>query len=163
MDIINFLVGFSAVWGAILSTILAFLKYFDSLPSINIEIVPGINSDNQEGIFISIKNPSNRKVFVTGISLAYKYKKVIFWKKILNALKYKRMKFFNGWVHNHLVFDGVEIGLPIAIEPLNSHMIFLPIKQLEDMLVGDMSKPFIAVVQDALWKNAYSKTFIYKG
>lgn len=58
-----------------------------------------------------------------------------------------------------MVFDDIDTGLPISIEPRTSHSIFIPEEKIWDMLEEDEASKFAAVVQDALWRDKYSSVF----
>lgn len=57
--------------------------------------------------------------------------------------------------------NGVDDECPASIEPGKSHWIFVPEDVVRKVLAEATSPYFRIVVQDALWRNKYSKKFVY--
>lgn len=151
-----------AIYAAFLSTFVFLWNVYNSRSKISVEVTHGaddIDGKFRNGIYVFIKNPSPHKVYVTSVSLAYPYKEVKFIDRLKHISTYKRVHRYIEWVHTHLVFDGINTGLPVAIEPRNAHSIFVPEENLKEMLSDCINNTFVAVVQDALWRNKYSPVF----
>ncbi len=156
MEITDYL----AFYAAALSTVIAYWNVNSSRAHIELELVPGLSKSEEgyiSGVYLSIKNPSNRTVHINSVSLIYPYRRISWKEKVVSAIKYRRVFRYEGWVHNGMVFDKIETDLPVSIEPRKSHSIFLPSFIISEMVADDGAKRFAAVAQDALWRNKYSE------
>lgn len=151
-----------AVYAAVLSTTTLAWNIFSARPSIKVEIVPGLEGSGdaaQFGYFISVKNPSGHTVHINSVQLLYPYLVVTWLDKLKHVAKFRTFGPYIGWVHNGMVFDGLDTGLPKSLEPRTSHSIFISESRVSSMLRGDNADRFAAVAQDALWRNKYSKPY----
>jgi len=153
-----------AIYGAALSAIVATWEYFRGRSKVRVLLIFAIgdvNGETQHGIGISIQNPSGHVVHLTNVSLLYPYTKLSLWGRLKNVIRFKRVLRTDGWCHSTLSFHGVEDGCPVSVEPGKSHYIFVRHETLEKVLADAHSRRLKAVVQDALWRNKYSKAFDY--
>lgn len=120
-----------------------------------------VDGKTQFGISISVQNPSLQTAHITNVSFLYPYRKPTLRKRLKHMIRFKRVPFCIGWCHSSLSFHGIEDGCPVSIEPGKSHRIFVRDDVLESLLKDATSRHLKAVVQDALWRNKYSKTFEY--
>jgi hypothetical protein len=154
--------NFIAIYAALLSTFTFIWNIWNSKPKFTVEIVDGIEKINGQfkaGVYIFIKNPSPHKVNVTSISLVYPYKNASLFEKLEHVWKYKNSPKHVGWVHTAVAFKKIKTGLPVSIEPRNSHSIFIPEKVLQETLSNCIDNKFAAIVHDALWRSKRSRTF----
>ena len=153
---------FLAIYGAVVSTAVFAWNVTASRAKIAVTLTGGIDQSGEElqsGVYLSIQNPSPHTVHVNSVSLVYPYRKVTLLEKIAHLFRYRRLDRYIDWVHNGLVFDGIETGLPVSIEPRQSHSIFIPENVIWEMLNKEGATVFAAVAQDALWRNKYSGVF----
>lgn len=65
-------------------------------------------------------------------------------------------------MHTSFVFDGLNIELPMAIEPGKAYEIFVPDENIDEMLAHAITKEIKASAQDALWRNSYSNILVHR-
>jgi hypothetical protein len=153
-----------AIYGAGLSTVVAVWNYVRSQSQIRIQLVFAAEGDNtkiEHGFGISVQNPSEQTVHINHVSLVYPYRSIPFRERIGDAFKYRRLPQRSGWCHTALSNYGVEDRCPVSIEAGKSHYIFVRHEVIEQVLAQATSRSIKAVVQDALWRNTYSKAFEY--
>jgi hypothetical protein len=120
-----------------------------------------VEGESQTGIGISIQNVSTQPVHIANVSFLYPYSSWTFWGKLKHFIRYKRILRNDGWCHSGLSLHGIEDGCTVSIEPGKSHWIFVPHEVLDGLLESARSRRVKAVVQDALWRDTYSKAFEY--
>jgi hypothetical protein len=153
-----------AIYGAGLSTIVAIWEYFRSRSKVRVVLifaVEDVEGETQHGLGISIQNPSGHTVHITNVSFLYPYRKLGLWNRVKNVVRFRRILRNDGWCHSALSLHGVEDQCPVSIEPGKSHYIFVRHETLEKVLADAQPRRLKAVVQDALWRNKYSKAFDY--
>ncbi len=154
------LTDFLAIYGASLSTAIAVWNYFRTRPKIRVLLVLGVGEvegKSQTGIYISIQNASTQPVHITNVSFLYPYASWTFRDRLKHLIRHKRIPRKYGWCHSSLSLHGVDDGCPISIEPGRSHGIFVRHEVLDGLLESAQSRCVKVVVQDALWRNTYSK------
>lgn len=158
------LTDFLAIYGAGLSTAIAVWNYFRARPKIRVLLILAfetVEGESQTGIGISIQNVSTQPVHIANVSFLYPYTSWTFRDKLKHFIRYKRILRNYGWCHCSLSLYGIEDGCPVSIEPGKSHWIFVRHEVLDGLLEGARSRRVKAVVQDALWRDTYSKAFEY--
>ena len=153
---------FLAIYAAVLSTAVFIWKITTSRAKFAVTLTDGANKSGEgfeSGVFLSIQNPSPHTVHVNSVSLVYPYRKITLLEKIAHVFRYRRLDRYIGWVHHGLVFAGIETGLPVSIEPRQSHSIFIPENVIWNILNENGATVFAAVAQDALWRDKYSGVF----
>lgn len=151
-----------AIYAAVISTIVFLWNVSLSRAKYTVTLIPGIHGsddDVESGVYLTIRNPSSHKIHITAVSLLYPYKKVTFIDKLKFVFKYKSIRRYIHWVHTSHIFDDIKTGLPVAIEPRNSHQIFIPDPKLHEMLSDAVEKRFAAEIQDALWRSKYTSPY----
>ncbi|WLD97115.1 hypothetical protein PX860_01065 [Agrobacterium leguminum] len=152
-----------AVYAALLSTAVFFWNIFQSRGKVRVKILFGIdkvNGDYVSGLSVAIQNPSSKPVRIVGISLLYPYRRVGVRERILDIFKYRRIPRYVGWCYSSLENFEVDDKCPVTIEPGDSHHVLIPQANLDRGLKDAISRHVIATVQDALWRNTASNTFI---
>lgn len=155
-----------AIYAAILSTFVFVWNVYRSQPRANVQLVLGVEHRNEQplfGVYALIQNSSAHTVHIGSIEALYPWRTETLKARLEHMLKYRRLPIHAGWCHSYLVFDDIDTGLPTSIEPGRSHRVFIPDKQIEDMLERAKGRKFKVVVQDELWRNMYSKSFTYDG
>jgi len=153
-----------AIYGAGLSTVVAIWEYFRARSKVRIVLILAlekVDGEMQHGVGISIQNPSGHTAHITNVSFLYPSTKLTVLARIKNMVRFKRILRTDGWCHSALSLYGVEDRCPASIEPGKSHWIFVRHETLEKVLARAQSRRLKAVVQDALWRNKYSKAFDY--
>lgn len=153
-----------AIYGASLSTATAAWNYFRTRPQIRVLLIfalETVEGESQTGIGISVQNISSQPVHIANVSFLYPYRRSTFRDKLEHIIRFKRIPRNDGWCHSSLSLNGIEDGCPVSIEPSKSHWIFVRNEVLDGLLEGAQSRRVKAVVQDALWRNRYSKAFEY--
>jgi len=156
------LTDFLAIYGAGLSTVTAAWSYFRTRPQVRVLLIfafETIEGESQHGLGISIQNVSSQTVHISNVSFLYPYRRSTFLGKLKHLVRFKRIPHDDGWCYSSL--DGVNDGCPTSIESGRSHWIFVRHERLEGFLEEAESRRIKAVVQDALWRNTYSKAFEY--
>jgi hypothetical protein len=123
--------------------------------------VETVDGETKGGIGISIQNPSASTAHVTGVSFVYPWRRRSLWDRLGHLVKYKRLPLRIGWCHTGLSNFDLNDGCPSSIEPAKSHWIFVPKEVVEQLLSDAYERRFVVQVQDALWRNKYSKPFAY--
>lgn len=158
------LTDFLAIYAASLSTTIALWNYFRSRPQLRVRLIFAlgtIEGESQSGLGISIQNVSAQTVHITTVSLLYPYRRSTVSDKINHLIHFRRIPRNDGWCHSNLSLNGITDGCPTSIEPGKSHWIFVRHEVLDRLLEDAESRRLKAVVQDALWRNRYSKAFEY--
>jgi hypothetical protein len=158
------LIDYLAIYGAALSTAVAVWNYLRSLSKVRVVLIFAIETvddEMQQGVGISIQNPSSQTAHITNVSFLYATGSATLRERISHVIEFKRLPSTLGWCHSSLSLHGVDDRCPVSIEPGRSHWIFVRDEVLEEVLKNARSRHLRAVVQDALWRNKYSKTFEY--
>jgi len=153
-----------AIYAASLSTAIALWNYFRSRPQLRVLLVfamETVEGELQSGLGISIQNVSSQTVHITNISFLYPYRGSTILDRIKHLIRFKRIPKNDGWCHSSLSLYGINDECPTSVEPGKSHWIFVRHEVLERLLAKAESRHVKAVVQDALWRNRYSKVFEY--
>lgn len=158
------LTDYLAVYGAGLSTAIAVWNYFRSRPKVRVLLT--LASDSMDGEFtcgvgISVQNPSTHTAHITHVSFLYPSSVPTFRDRIKHLVKFKRVSRTHGWCHTALSNFGLSDGCPVSIEPGKAHWIFVPDSVIQEILSDAISPHLKVVVQDALWRNKYSRKFDY--
>ena len=150
-----------SIYAAILSTIVFIWNIARATPRIKVKTVFGIEEVEGEqvsGAYISVQNPSSHTVHLANISLLYPYTEINFKDKLVHLFKYRRLPLNVGWCNSSLSYNKVEDKCPIALEPGQSHNVFVPQNVLERIFEESTKREIKAVVQDQLWRNKCSNT-----
>ena len=153
-----------AVYAALLSTIIFVWQILGARPSVKVTVTHGmdqIEGKYRSGVYVHITNPSGYKVHVKSLSVMFMHYKPTFLKKIFHILKYKRNPHYVGWVYDRT--EKLDTGLPVSIEPHNSHGVFISDIKLEEILKTEKHKKIKISVQDALWSESYSNVIDVAG
>jgi hypothetical protein len=146
-------------YAAILSTIVFIWNVRKSRGWIRVKVVHGVETHAGEvvfGIHVSIQNHSNQAVYVRNVSILYPCFSNSLFAKFMHFVRYRRAPTHVGWVHVSPDLQNIETGLPVTLEPGDSHGFLLPEESLLK-LVKDRIKPVLMfAVQDALWRTTYS-------
>lgn len=147
-----------ALYAAALSTVLALGQFYSSRPRMTVALVPGVSKNSDDsGLYVAIRNPSAHTIHIGAITLLYQYRKAQWWEPIWNTV---RLRWHGaGWIHDGSVFEKLEIGLPISIPAHSSHLIFVAQDRIQRILATATGTKLVVCVQDALWRNKYSKPF----
>jgi hypothetical protein len=152
-----------AAYGAALSTGVFVWNASRARPKIKVRIVFAIDQikgKHEHGVGISIQNPSSHIAHITNVSFFYPFQRPTFRNRLRYFIKYRRLRRV-GWGSAALSLFKVKDGCPVSVEPSKNHWIFVPDDVVQKIL-SDAAKPcFAVVVQDALWRNKYSKPFKY--
>jgi hypothetical protein len=158
------LIDLLAIYGAGLSTTTAVWNYSRTRPQVRVVLIfalEEVEGEPQTGIGISIQNVSSQTVHIANVSFLYPFARSRFRDKLKHFIHLKRIPRNDGWCHSNLSLHGINHGCPVSIEPGKSHWIFVRHELLGTLLEGARSNRVKAVVQDALWRNTYSKAFEY--
>jgi hypothetical protein len=153
-----------AIYGATLSTATAAWNYFRARPQVRVLLIfalEEVEGESQTGIGISIQNIFNQPFHIANVSFLYPYRTSTCRDKLKHLIRFKRIPRNDGWCLSSLSLHGIEDGCPVSIEPSKSHWIFVRHEVLDGLFEGAQSRRVKAVVQDALWRNTYSKASEY--
>lgn len=152
-----------AAYGAVLSTGVFIWNAQRARPKVRVVLTLAVEKDDkgayQSGVGISVQNPSAHAVHITNISFLYPWSRVTVLERAKHVIKYRTAPSRMGWCHTALSNYQVSDGCPVSIEPGKSHYVFVERTVLERILEEATHRLLIAVVQDALWRNKYSRPF----
>lgn len=155
------LTDYLAIYGASLSTFVAGWNAVRVLPKIRVQLVDATDDFGgilHNGIGISVQNPSSHAIHITSIAILYPYTNATVRDRVKYMIQYKRVPLRVGWVLSVLSNHGIADGCPTTIEPQKAHWVFVPNSALENISPSASVIRLRAVVQDALWREKYSKT-----
>jgi hypothetical protein len=144
---------FLAIYGAGLSTAVAFWNYSRAKPEVCVVLtfaLERVAGELQSGIGISVQNISNQTVHIAHVSFLCPFRQSSFMDKLKYLVEFRQVPQNNGWCHSSLSSRGVEDGCPVSIESGKSHWIFVRFEILDELLKDAVSPRVKAVVQDAL-------------
>jgi hypothetical protein len=153
-----------AIYAAVLSSIVFAWNVSRARAKIQVRVVYCVQAAGKKymhGASVSVQNPSAHTAHVTNISLVYPYKKVGLRERFAHLWRFKRLPHRIGWCHTSLRDHDVDDKCPISIQPGMAHSVFVPHNVIEKILKDATSRRFIAVAQDALWRDKYSNAFEY--
>lgn len=160
MDLTKYL----AIYAALLSTAVFAWNVSRARPKIRVKLIFAVEQVEGEyvrGVSVAVQNPSPHTVHLTNISLLYPWRRPTIKDYLEHIFRFRRWPSRIGWVHTSLSNYDIEDGCPVTLEPGTSHSVLVPEDKLEKLLEDATKRRFMAVVQDALWRNKYSPTFEY--
>ena len=149
-----------AIYGACLSTFVFIWNVKRAVPQFKVKLIHGskhVDGKHQTGIYIFVQNPSGGTVHLSSISLLYPYTTPNIEERIKHLIKYKRLPFRLGWINAFLSIYDIDEGCPKELAAGKSHDVFISDAVLEEIIEGSVRRELIAIVQDQLWRNKYSK------
>ena len=153
------LTEYLAIYAAFLSTFIFVWNIFQARSRVRLRIVVGV--DNAViGVYVFIQNTSLHAVHLAGLTMLYPLVNTSLWGKVNHLLKYRQYPTNVGWVHTSLSYYGVADGFPLTLEARSSHKLFISDLVLKQLLQQSLRPAVRAKVQDALWRNTYSQTFV---
>jgi len=160
------LTQYLAIYAAILSTAVFFWNVvrFRARSKVRVRVVFGMEKVGGEyvhGAMISVQNPSAHAVHISNISLVYHWRRTTFLDSLEHIFRFRRFPRRIGWCHSSLSNYDIDDKCPVKLEPGMSHQVLVPEEAIEKMLSDAKSRRFIAVVQDALWRDKYSSVIDY--
>jgi hypothetical protein len=153
-----------SIYAAILSTAVFFWNVSRSRPKIRVKLIYSLEEIKGEyvsGVGVAVQNPSAHTVHITNVSLVYPWRKPTTKDYAEHIFRFRRWPRRIGWCHTSLSNHDVDDGCPVALEPGTSHRVLVPADKLEEILKDATKRRFVAVVQDALWRDKYSDAFDY--
>ncbi|WP_143559609.1 hypothetical protein [Sphingomonas dokdonensis] len=158
------LTDYLAIYGAALSTLVFIWNATRSTPKIKVRLtfaVETIEGVAKAGLGISVQNPSSSAAHITNVSFVYPWRRVTWRDRISHLVRFKSLPVRIGWCHSSLSNFDLEDGCPVTIEPAQSHWIFVPSETVEKLFSDALKRKVVVQVQDALWRNKYSKAYNY--
>ena len=158
------LTDYLAIYAAFLSTAVFLWNICQSRPRVKVDLIFGIEGtgdDLKSGVYIFVRNISSHEVHLANIDILYRYMTPRLTQRIGHIWRFKAWPTKLGWVHSSLDYFAIESGCPINLEANKSHKIFIPELIAEKMLEKGIDRSLMAGVQDELWRNVYSKVFVY--
>lgn len=146
-----------AVYAAVLSTAIFARDLVVARPRLRVRLLPGITANGDFGVHISIQNTSAHAIRLAGLSVLLPHRKATAIDWIGHIVRYHRWPSNVGWVHTRLSAFAIEDGLPCTIEAHAAHDIHVPQRAVARMLEGAPRREIRIGIQDALWRNTYSR------
>lgn len=146
-----------AIYAAFLSTVVFVWNLRRARPRVALKLVPGVHDDGGLGIFISVQNTSAHTIHLSALSVVYPYANRTPRQRLWHVLRYRRWPVIAGWVHISLQTYEVDDGFPLSLGGWQKHDVFIPQASLESMLREAIRPEVRASVQDALWRDTYSR------
>jgi hypothetical protein len=153
-----------AIYAAGLSTTIAVWNYIRAQPQMRVILIfalDKVEGETLSGLGISIQNVSSQPIHIANVSFFYPFRKYTFWDSLETLLRFKRIPRNTGWCSSSLSLHGIEDRCPVSIESGKAHYTFVRQEVIDELLEHAMSRRIRAVVQDALWRNTYSRVFKY--
>jgi len=120
-----------------------------------------VDDEYIHGATVSVQNPSAHAVHITGISLVYHWRRTTLSDFFEHIFRFRRFPLRIGRCHTSLSNYNIDDKSPVKLEPGMSHQVLVPHEVIEEVLSDAKTRRFVAVVQDALWRNKYSSVFEY--
>ena len=158
------LTDFLAIYGAVLSTLVFAWTAFRAKPIIKVKVTYAsdtVEGSLQVGVGIAVQNPSSHTAHIANLSILYPFKSVSIADRLKHIWRFKTLPSRIGYCATSLTLIGVDDRCPVSIEPGQSHLVFISNQRLAEVASRSTDREFIASVQDALWRNKYSKPFRY--
>lgn len=158
------LTKYLAIYAAALSTAVFFWNVSRARPKIRVKLIFSVEKVDGEyvhGVGVAVQNPSSHTVHITNVSLLYPWRKPTLKDYFEHIFRFRRWPRRIGWCHTSLSNYEIDDGCSVALEPGTAHRVLIPEDKLEKLMEGATKRRFIAVVQDALWRNKYSSAFDY--
>ncbi len=150
-----------AVYAAVLSTSTFAWNLIQSRSRLKVEVMYSVGAEGN-GVRIFVQNLSGHDVYLSGVTLYYPYSRVPWRRRLKFMWKYKKLPRRVGWVQTGLKTLGVEDGCPRMIEARNSHSVLILDEKVDELLAKAVEQTLIAMAQDSLFRNSYSKPFKLK-
>lgn len=158
------LTSYLAIYAALLSTAVFFWNVVRARPKVRVRVVHGMEKVDDEyvhGATVSVQNPSAHAVHITGISLVYHWRRRTVSDFFEHIFRFRRFPRRIGWCYTSLSNYDIDDKCPVKLEPGMSHQVLVPHEVIEEVLSNAQTRRFVAVAQDALWRNKYSSVFEY--
>jgi len=150
-----------AIYGAVLSTVIALLGYINSKSNFRVKLQNCIECreiDISDGICISVMNHTNHKVVIKTVHVMYPYCKSSIWDRLKGIKYYKRFNNYIGWVSTPLSNYRIKDNLPAVLEAGFSYQVVIPRDKLKRILDDNDNRKLVALVEDSLGRRKYSTT-----
>ena len=151
-----------AIYGAALSSVVFIWNVSRARAKVRVKLsfaIESVDETTSTGVGIFIQNHSASTVYVTSVSFLYPLRSASYRERLLDIWNYKRLTSKVGWCFSSLSNYGTPYGLPISIEPWQSHYVFVSDDKLRDVVKTDIRPEVRVSVQDALWRNTLSRSF----
>lgn len=145
-----------------LSTIAFFWNVLRSRPRLKVDLIfclEGSDDDLRSGVDITVRNMSSHEIHLAAVGVLIPYRRATLRERFRHLFKFKRFPLRIGWVHLNLARYSVETGCPARLEARSSHRVFIAEDIIEKILSEDSESQLMAMAQDQLWKNVYSRPF----
>jgi len=158
------IIPFVAIYGATLATVTFVWNVYRDRAKVRVRIVHAsgmVGDEFEQGISVSVQNPSSHTVNIENISLLYQLERMTVLNWFRHVFRFRRLSRWYGWTHADFNAFEVDTRCPVSLAPRSSHSFIVPDYVLELMLEKAVSRRFVAVAQDQLWRNKYSSSFSY--
>ena len=156
---------FLAIYGAALSTAVFYWNTRNTRANLRVRIVHASEETSPgsyvAGIRVNVQNPSLHAAHLNSIMIVYPFRRPPIKEVVGHILKFRTLRTRQGWCHAHLSIFGTADGCPVTIEPHKAHGVFISEDTLAEIRADSIEPALKVMVQDALWRNRYSKTFRY--
>lgn len=144
-----------AVYGAALSTALAFWSLWRSKQRITVEAMPsyGIHPDGEDGngYIIIVRNLSSAPVQVVDLGMAFPGCRITFLERLEYAWRYRKLRHV-GWS-----YTGNTKGLPVTIPAGHSHRVILGGELESGIRDAAKNSPAFPWVSDGLYRRIHGR------
>ena len=151
-----------AIYAAALSSVVFIWNVLQSRPRLKVDLLLGsetVEGITTSGLSIVVRNTSSQDIHLAGIDLLYPYHDVKVRDRLLHLWRYKRWPNRVGWCRTSLSNYCLRDGCPMCLDARRSHHVLVPQPVVEQILSQATRDSIIAIVQDQLWNNAYSRPF----
>jgi hypothetical protein len=159
------LTEYLAIYAALLSTIVFVWNVLRSRPRLKVDLIfclEGSDDNLRSGVDITVRNMSPHEVHLAAVGVLVPFRRVTLKERFAHLFQFKRLPLRIGWVHLNLSRYSVETGCPVRLEARSSHRVFIAEDIIEKILSGASEKQLMAMAQDQLWNNVYSRPFEWR-
>lgn len=149
-----------AIYGAVLSTLVAFREYWTSRNKFKVTMNVGMDRDRHDGLcaVIRVMNHGNHPLMLFHVGLVWPYRQVTLIDRLSHFIRFRRLPLRIGWVHGPLPDSDEGYAFPCRIEPKESEDFWLPYEAINEGS-DDYRNILMAFAQDALGRDSYSAPF----
>jgi len=146
------------IYGAVISSVTLVWNIAKARPRVRVRLVVGGDGKDWGG-YVSIQNSSAHAIRVTSISLMYQSRRLTACEWFRAAVRYRRPFHRIDWNRSPLGGAAMRGKLPVTINPHDEFHVIVPYEVMEELLAKSACGAIRAVVQDALWNDAYSNLY----
>jgi len=152
------LTEFLGVYGAVVSSLTLLWNVSRTRPSVKVNLIYGVEAE-RSGVYVFVRNKSAHPVRISAITILYRSGNRSIWEAAWDALRYRNVSRYQGWVHWAPSASYLDTGCPVTLAPSDAHKFLIPDEVAEGVLAASGQEGIVAAAQDALWNVYYSNRY----